>query len=177
MHQRFTLFGLALPAVLAAGLVLTLGGCSSQAEAPVMPQALGDQCVEPTDVMRRNHMAILFHERDEAKRYGRRNADHSFVGCIDCHVSPSASRDQPETHFCMACHQFNAVKMDCFQCHTDKPSDEAADLWEAHGDAAALDATIDRHLAGFTGAAQPFPVTPSPATPFPALPLPENTTP
>jgi len=144
MRPGFAQFGLVLPALLLAGLALTLTGCGKvEAPAPhLVLEARGDQCVEPTEVIRRDHMKILMHERDEAKLYGRRNPDHSFVGCVDCHVSPTASRDDPATHFCMACHQFNAVRMDCFQCHTDRPSD-AAPLKRSVG----LEESIQRHLA------------------------------
>ncbi|MFO8003611.1 sulfur reduction protein DsrJ [Thioalkalivibrio sp.] len=144
MLRGFTALGRALPAWLLAGVALTLAGCDT-VEAPsdlLVQQARGDQCVEPTEVMRRDHMKILMHERDEAKLYGRRNPEHSFVGCVDCHVSPTASRDDPATHFCLACHQFNAVRMDCFQCHTDQPSDQAPPKRSA-----GLEASIEQHLA------------------------------
>lgn len=128
MASGLVRLGLLVPALLLAGLVAMLAGCSKvEPPAPeLLAQARGDQCVEPTDVMRRDHMNILMHERDEAKRYGRRNPDHSFVGCIDCHVSPTATRDEPASHFCLSCHQFNAVRMDCFQCHTDRPAEARA---------------------------------------------------
>jgi hypothetical protein len=143
MRPGFAQVGRALPALLLAGLALTLAGCG-KVEAPstlLVQEARGDQCVEPTDVMRRDHMKILLHERDEAKLYGRRNPEHSFVGCVDCHVSPTATREDPSTHFCLACHQFNAVRMDCFQCHTDRPSDQAPPPRSA-----GLEESIERHL-------------------------------
>jgi len=152
MGSGLVRLGLLAPALLLAGLVATLAGCSKvEPPAPeLLAQARGDQCVEPTDFMRRDHMNILMHERDEAKRYGRRNPDHSFVGCIDCHVSPTASRDEPATHFCLACHEFNAVRMDCFQCHTDRPSDasarQRADLYLS------IDQYLSTHAAGPTPA-------------------------
>lgn len=90
-----------------------------------MLQARGDQCVEPVDVIRRDHMKILSMEKDQAVRFGARNERHSLRGCIDCHVSPTASRDEPASHFCINCHTFNAVRMDCFQCHTDKPANDS----------------------------------------------------
>ena len=144
MRRGFAQFGLVLPALLLAGLALTLTGCGKvEPPAPhLVLEARGDQCVEPTDVIRRDHMKILMHERDEAKRHGRRNPYHSFVGCIDCHVSPTASRDDPATHFCLACHEFNAVRMDCFQCHTDRPSDQPLPRQSA-----GLEESIERHLA------------------------------
>lgn len=120
-HLRLgALIGL-LPVLLT---LLTVVGCSqvSPPDPELLAQARGDQCVEPTDVMRREHMHLLMHERDQAKRLGIRNPEHSFVGCIDCHVAPSASKNEPAGHFCLACHTFNAVKMDCFQCHLDRPA-------------------------------------------------------
>lgn len=106
-----------------AGLLLFLAACSpvEPPSAHLLAEARGEQCVEPTDFMRREHMNLLMVERDQAKRYGIRNVNHSFVGCIDCHVSPAASQADPANHFCLACHAFNAVRMDCFQCHLDRP--------------------------------------------------------
>jgi hypothetical protein len=145
MQSVLTRIGLTLPAMVLAGFVLALSGCGKVEPPPasLLAEARGDQCVEPTDVMRRDHMKILMHERDEAKRYGRRNPQHSFVGCVDCHVSPAATRDDPSTHFCMACHQFNAVRMDCFQCHTDRPSETSPSPHQG----ADLYSSIERHLA------------------------------
>jgi hypothetical protein len=145
MQSVFARVGLSLPALVLAGLVLALSGCGKVEPPPasLLAEARGDQCVEPTDVMRRDHMKILLQERDEAKRYGRRNLDHSIVGCVDCHVSPAATREDPSTHFCMACHEFNAVRMDCFQCHTDRPSDAAP---SPHRNVE-LHESIERHLA------------------------------
>jgi hypothetical protein len=114
---------LILSALLLTGAALVLSGCG-QVEPPQMMQARGDQCVEPVDVMRRDHMKFLMHERDEAVLFGARTAKHSLVGCIDCHVSATASRDDPSSHFCLNCHSFNAVRMDCFQCHADKPAND-----------------------------------------------------
>ena len=37
--------------------------------------AKGDKCVEPTDVMRRNHMEFILHQRDDTMRRGVRVAD------------------------------------------------------------------------------------------------------
>lgn len=149
MRPGFAQFGLVLPALVLAGLATILTGCG-KVEAPsphLVLEARGDQCVEPTEVIRRDHMKILMHERDEAKLYGRRNPDHSFVGCVDCHVSPTASRDDPSTHFCMACHQFNAVRMDCFQCHTDRPSDLPSPQHSA-----GPEESVERYLAAQTHA-------------------------
>lgn len=85
----------------------------------IEPAAAGSQCVEPPDQMRRNHMAYLKHQRDATVHGGVRGAKHSLKGCIDCHASPkTASVAQAQTNFCVSCHTYAAVKIDCFDCHT-----------------------------------------------------------
>lgn len=115
---RWLVFG-----VLPLSLLL---GCGGSVEPPDMTEeARGDQCVEPLDVIRKDHGKILMEERDHAVRDGVRNPDHGFVSCIDCHVASDARHSEPETHFCASCHTFNAVSVDCFECHRDRPSASA----------------------------------------------------
>jgi hypothetical protein len=80
-------------------------------------------CVEPLDDMRRNHMEYILHQRDKTMHEGIRTKQHSLVECINCHVSdaPDAPRYSSEQHFCNSCHSFAAVRIDCFQCHADRP--------------------------------------------------------
>ena len=92
---------------------------------PLDIEAKGDKCVEPTDVMRRNHMKFILHQRDETMHRGVRTEQHSLAECINCHVTPDAegkvaSHKDPE-HFCNSCHTYAAVNIDCFQCHTSQP--------------------------------------------------------
>lgn len=97
---------------------------------PAIPKAVqGEQCVEPTDFMRRNHMDLLLHQRDETVHRGIRSKQHSLKGCLACHVVKDA-QNQPVTaadprHFCSQCHQYAAVKIDCFQCHASVPDTRA----------------------------------------------------
>ena len=97
---------------------------------PTIPQAVkGEQCVEPTEFMRRNHMELLMHQRDETMHQGIRSKKHSLKECLACHVVKD-SRNQPVTaadarHFCSQCHQYAAVKIDCFQCHASTPAMDA----------------------------------------------------
>jgi len=87
----------------------------------IEPAAAGSQCVEPPSVMRRNHMEFLKHQRDDTVRGGIRGAKHSLKACIDCHASTqTASVAKAETNFCVSCHSYAAVKIDCFECHTSK---------------------------------------------------------
>ena len=84
-----------------------------------------ESCVEPTEIMRRDHMTFLLHQRDETVIEGIRSKKYSLTGCIDCHAqAPDNGEivriDNPD-HFCTGCHQYTAVKIDCFECHADRP--------------------------------------------------------
>jgi hypothetical protein len=98
---------------------------------PVIPPALkGEQCVEPTEVMRRDHMRFLMHQRDETVHSGIRGAKHSLVGCIACHAQSDAAGAaipvNAEGQFCESCHGFAGVSMDCFECHASVPARQQA---------------------------------------------------
>ncbi|QEP42021.1 hypothetical protein D5085_02020 [Ectothiorhodospiraceae bacterium BW-2] len=86
----------------------------------------GKQCVEPTDQIRRNHMDYLMHQRDKTMREGIRTQKYSLKECINCHV-PAKTAPQQATgdHFCMNCHQYTSVKIDCFECHATHPEADA----------------------------------------------------
>lgn len=88
-------------------------------------RARGMQCVEPVDVMRRQHMDFLLHQRDLTMRQGIRTEQHSLVECIECHVQTNnrdefIAIDAPQ-QFCAGCHAFASVSMDCFECHASTP--------------------------------------------------------
>jgi len=89
---------------------------------PVVERASqGAQCVADPAFMRRNHMDLLKHQRDDTVRGGIRGAKYSLKDCIDCHASvKTASVAKAETNFCVSCHSYAAVKIDCFECHTGK---------------------------------------------------------
>ena len=84
-----------------------------------------EQCVEETGFMRKNHMEVLLHQRDNTTRQGIRTPDHSLVECVSCH----AGRDDDgrfvpvnaDGQFCAGCHKKVAVNIDCFQCHATRP--------------------------------------------------------
>jgi predicted CXXCH cytochrome family protein len=127
-HRRTGEAGSVVAAWLAYALLgLALAGSASAADRtpkPVIEPALaGSQCVEQAAVMRRNHMEFLKHQRDDTVRGGIRGAKHSLKACIDCHASTkTASVAKAETNFCVSCHTYAAVKVDCFECHTAKSS-------------------------------------------------------
>jgi len=87
---------------------------------PVVEAAkAGTQCVAPPEVMRREHMNFLKHQRDDTVHGGIRGARHSLKGCIDCHASrQTASVAAAPGDFCVSCHRYAAVTIDCFECHS-----------------------------------------------------------
>jgi predicted CXXCH cytochrome family protein len=93
---------------------------------PDIPEAVkGKQCVEETSFMRKNHMELLLHQRDETVHKGIRTKKHSLKACFTCHVVKDAN-NKPVTvknpkHFCRECHDYAAVKVDCFECHASVP--------------------------------------------------------
>jgi hypothetical protein len=113
---------------------------SSGVPMPVIPMGMGDSCVEDTDFMRRNHMDMLKHQRDETTLRGVRTRQYSLVECINCHVvsgpgSEAVSASDPQ-HFCRACHDYAAINIDCFQCHASRPETGASTAGHAAGFAA-----------------------------------------
>lgn len=72
--------------------------------------------------MRRNHMKLLVHQRDDTLRGGIRSGKYSLKACVACHASPvSQSVNAEPTNFCQGCHNYAAVKIDCFECHANTP--------------------------------------------------------
>ena len=83
---------------------------------PIIESARGDKCVQDPALMRRNHMDLLKHQRDD-----------SLKACIGCHASQATgSVAAASTNFCQSCHAFAAVRIDCFECHSSKPAPTAA---------------------------------------------------
>ena len=86
--------------------------------------ARAEQCVEPIEIMRRDHMKLLDHQRDETVINGERDSKYSLVGCMNCHNPASESgevvRYEDPQHFCAECHAYASVKIDCFECHADR---------------------------------------------------------
>jgi hypothetical protein len=123
MINRF----LRITLLLAGSVLLIPATGSAGTPLPVIhePEGEGVKCVEPEEVMRRDHMNFILHQRDETMHKGIRTSKYSFAECIDCHVQPDdkgniAGIDSNE-HFCNSCHEYAAVNIDCFECHADRP--------------------------------------------------------
>lgn len=101
---------------------------SGRVPVPHHVDAKGDKCVEDTAFMRRNHMNLLKHHRDETMRKGIRTTQYSLKNCIECHASKTNnSVVGSDKNSCQSCHSYMAVKMDCFECHSSKPKAAASD--------------------------------------------------
>jgi predicted CXXCH cytochrome family protein len=99
---------------------------NSRVFVPSPPKGKGDKCVRDTDFMRANHMNLLKHQRDETMRKGIRTKQYSLKECVACHAVPGndgqpVSYEDPK-NFCRSCHDYVAVKLDCFECHASKPA-------------------------------------------------------
>jgi len=92
---------------------------------PFIAKGKGSACVRDTDFMRTNHMELLTHQRDETVHKGERPERENLKECIACHAVPGAdghpvSAKSPK-HFCRTCHDYAAVRVDCFECHSSTP--------------------------------------------------------
>ncbi|MCK4713539.1 MAG: hypothetical protein KAT26_11745 [Marinosulfonomonas sp.] len=106
---------------------LTAGGAYAGSLYPEVPKAVGAAHPEGNAYMRINHMRLLRHDRDETMRLGNRDTEYSLSECVACHAvqGPDALpiSVKEEGHFCRSCHEYAAVKIDCFQCHNSKPDE------------------------------------------------------
>lgn len=97
----------------------------SRVYVPSPPKGKGLVCVMDTDFMRANHMTLLLHQRDETVQRGIRTKKFSLKECVACHAVPGndgqpVSYEDPK-NFCRECHDYTAVRIDCFECHASKP--------------------------------------------------------
>jgi len=112
-------------------LVLTLAAAKPVAAdetsrfLPEIAKGTGQPHAEGNDYWRRNHMVMMKHDRDLTMYNGDRAVAASLGGCFDCHAVKDEA-GQPVTyqdarHFCRSCHDYAAVRVDCFMCHRSTP--------------------------------------------------------
>lgn len=131
--------------LVAMGLVWTLGVQTVAADEREMRSyvvdgskaASLDDCVEPTEQMRRKHMDFIKHQRIATVHEGIRSTKYSLAGCVECHVSVDDSGQSaiPIDHkdqFCGACHAYAAIDLNCFDCHSALPKGSADAAAAAH---------------------------------------------
>jgi hypothetical protein len=97
---------------------------------PMVPKARSGPCVRDNhEFMRRNHMDLLKHQRDATMHKGiRGKSADSLKKCISCHAVKGddgkfVSIESPK-HFCRVCHDYTAVRIDCFSCHASTPGEK-----------------------------------------------------
>jgi hypothetical protein len=101
-----------------AAMLAGLGAAAGTKAPPELDRARAGPCVQDPKVMRKAHMDLLQHDRDDTVRRGIRDRKASLAGCVDCHASRSDGKVVgSERHFCQGCHSYAAVKLDCFECH------------------------------------------------------------
>lgn len=161
-HRRWRGYRWWTPIIFLLGLLLGDGAHaadrsepSSRVPRPVIEAARGGTCVEPPPVMRRKHPQYLMHQRDDTLRGGIRGAKYSLKACIECHASPATgSVAAAPTNFCISCHSYAAVKVDCFECHTPR-SGQAVSTLQPLVHPAGLHAALHRQLRQLAPSPQP----------------------
>jgi hypothetical protein len=138
-----------LTALLTAAALLLPAAAAPAGEPSWMPKPArgqGNQCVADTDWMRRNHMTVLMHQRDATVHDGIRTKRFSLKGCVECHavkgVDGMPVTAESPRHFCRTCHDYAAVRMDCFECHASRPAAEAPTGKSDRGRASRSDAEV-----------------------------------
>ncbi|MDR2240467.1 MAG: hypothetical protein LBE33_08495 [Zoogloeaceae bacterium] len=119
----------AVLAVLCGLIAVTTTAHATQSGRTPLPEiaiAQPGQCVEPKEVMRREHMTLLRHQRDRTLREGIRTKKYSLNECIACHASRETGSVIGAGGFCQGCHDYAAVKPDCWDCHQPKPGRKTA---------------------------------------------------
>lgn len=140
----------ALTAPVATALLAFAAGSSVAGDAAWRPKPARGQakeCVADVDWMRRNHMWALGHQRDATVHDGVRTVRFSLKGCIECHAVAGADGKPvayaSDQHFCRTCHDYAAVRVDCFECHASRPTASGATAAE---NASPAEAAMTRYL-------------------------------
>jgi hypothetical protein len=120
------------------------------APAPVAREG-ATQCIRDTAWMRRHHMELLMHSRDDVVHRGIRKPEETLPGCMNCHLTRLADGSYPSVSspefFCNSCHIQVGVKTDCFSCHSNKPEAMVADVTSDAGTGAIGGATLPAETA------------------------------
>ena len=113
--------GIRLTAILFSVFIATAVYAADKPLVPQLDVGKGGQCVEEPKLMRKIHMNLLKHQRDETMHKGIRGQKHSLADCVECHASNKTNSVLGSNEaFCQGCHTYAAVKLDCFECHTSK---------------------------------------------------------
>jgi hypothetical protein len=110
-----------LTALLFSIFMMTAVHAADKSPVPHLDIGKGGQCVEDPKLMRKIHMDLLKHQRDETVHKGLRGQKYSLADCVECHASQKTNSVLGSNEaFCQGCHVYAAVKLDCFECHANK---------------------------------------------------------
>jgi hypothetical protein len=113
--------GIRLATLLFMVLMASAANASDLPQIPKLDVGKGGKCVEEPQLMRKIHMNLLKHQRDETVHKGIRGQKYSLADCVECHASTKTNSVLgSDEAFCQGCHAYAAVKLDCFECHTSK---------------------------------------------------------
>lgn len=114
--------------IFATAMTTTVGADdkTTRAAQPVIIIEKDGKCVEDTDLMRRDHMKFILHQRDQTVHAGIRTEKHSLKNCVNCHANSKTNSVLGKEGFCESCHTYTSVSIDCFSCHTSSPEKKAA---------------------------------------------------
>jgi hypothetical protein len=111
-----------LTAASAGGASVVTGRPAADSLEPFIQPARRGPCIADPATMRRDHGDMLKHQRFETVHEGLRDGRASLKACIACHASVATdSVAAAPTDFCVSCHSYASVKVDCFECHASKP--------------------------------------------------------
>ncbi len=125
----FRQIALVLLVLIGAPVAAALAQEASGVPLPAVPKAVKPAPdADHEQLMRSNHMSLLKHKRDLTVHEGDRTPQYSLNECVTCHAvtggdGKAVTVADPQ-HFCRACHDYVAVKIDCFECHASRPGDE-----------------------------------------------------
>ena len=101
---------------------LASGVAFADVSVPQLDIGKGGHCVDDPKFMRLNHGDLLKHQRTITVHQGIRGK-YSLAACVDCHASrKNSSVIGTDRNFCQGCHVYAAVKLDCFECHSSRPT-------------------------------------------------------
>lgn len=104
--------------VVVAGLLSLAATAAGRVPQPRFDVDKATTCVAPRDEIRRTHMELLKHRRDQTVRAGMRGGKTSLETCIDCHAGKTTGTVTGRADgFCQSCHAYVGVQLDCFECH------------------------------------------------------------
>lgn len=81
------------------------------------PETLGDQCVEPVEYMRSNHMKLLIEWKDSVQRRGVRTYVNSREETYNISLQNTCLGCHDKDKFCDECHNYAGAEPVCWDCH------------------------------------------------------------